>query len=109
MRRLLRGLIFLLVLAALAAGVLYWYAGRGEGPGLTIEKPDRLVGRTGELAVIAAAPGARFASLSISLEQNGKTMPLFSLDTPDSAKVDQVDADRIRITRPIGKPQLPEL
>jgi murein DD-endopeptidase MepM/ murein hydrolase activator NlpD len=109
MRRLLRGLIFLLVVAALAAGVVYWYAGRGEGPGLTIEKPDRLVGRSGELTVVAAAPGARFVSLSIALEQNGKTIPLFSLDAPESAKVDQVDADRIRITRPIGKPQLPEL
>ena len=32
MRRLLRGLIFLLVVAAAAAGVVYWYAGRGEGP-----------------------------------------------------------------------------
>ena len=48
MRRLLRGLIFLLVVAALVAGGVYWFAGRGEGPGLTIEKPDRLVGRTGD-------------------------------------------------------------
>src|SRR6185436_4738270 len=109
MRRLLRALIFLLVVAAVAAGVVYWYAGRGEGPGLTIEKPDRLVGRSGDLVLVAAAPGARFASLSIALEQNGKTIPLFSLDAPESAKVEQVDADRIRITRPIGKPQLPEL
>jgi hypothetical protein len=109
MRRFLRGLIFLLVVAAVAAGVVYWYAGRGEGPGLTIEKPDRLVGRSGDLVLVAAAPGARFASLSIALEQNGKTIPLFSLDAPESAKVEQLDADRIRITRPIGKPQLPEL
>src|SRR5262245_25925219 len=109
MRRLLRGLLFFLVVAALAAGIVYWYAGRGEGPGLTIEKPDRLVGRTGDVTVVAAAPGGRLASLSISLEQNGKTIPLFSLDAPESATVDQVDADRIRITRSIGKLQLPEL
>ena len=109
MRRLLRGLIVLLVVAGLVAGAVYWYAGRGEGPALIIEKPDRLVGRTGDLVVVAAAPGARLGSLSISLEQNGKTIPLFSLDAPESAKVEQVDADRIRITRPIGKPHLPDL
>ncbi len=109
MQRILRGLIFLLVLAALVAGGMYWFAGRGEGPSLTIEKPDRLVGRTGEVALVAGAPGGRLTSLTIALEQNGKEIPLFSLDAPESATVDQVDGDRIRITRQIGKPQIPEL
>jgi murein DD-endopeptidase MepM/ murein hydrolase activator NlpD len=109
MQRILRGLFFLLVLAALVAGGLYWFVGRGEGPSLTIEKPDRLVGRAGELAVVAGAPGGRLTSLTIALEQNGKEISLFSLDAPESATVDQVDGDRIRITRQIGKPQIPDL
>jgi murein DD-endopeptidase MepM/ murein hydrolase activator NlpD len=109
MRRLLRGLIFLLVLAALAAGIVYWIAGRGEGPSLAIERPNRLVGRTGDLEVVAGAPGGRLASLTITLEQNGRTIPLFALDAPESAGVTQIDGDRIRITRPIGKPQVPDL
>jgi murein DD-endopeptidase MepM/ murein hydrolase activator NlpD len=109
MRRLFGGLLFLLILAALGYGAVYWYAGRGEGPALAIEKPDRLVGRTGEVAVVAGAPGGRLASLTIALEQNGKTIPLFALDAPEAAKVEQLDADRLRITRPIGKPQVPEL
>ncbi len=109
MRRLGRLLIFLIVFAAIGAGITYVIAGRGAPPSLTVDKPDRLVGRTGELEVTAAAPGARFTALSITLEQEGRTTPLFSLDTPDSATVTQVDADRIRITRAIGKPQLADL
>ena len=112
MRRLGRLLIFLLIFAALGAGVLYWIAGRGEPPSLVIEKPDRLVGRTGELAVVAGAPGARFTSLSITLEQNGRQIPLYShgaVESGDAAQVAQVDTDRIRITRAIGKPQLSDL
>src|SRR5918993_949809 len=101
MRRLGRLLIFLIVFAAIGAGITYVIAGRGAPPSLTVDKPDRLVGRTGELEVTAAAPGARFTALSITLEQEGRTTPLFSLDTPDSATVTQVDADRIRITRAI--------
>jgi murein DD-endopeptidase MepM/ murein hydrolase activator NlpD len=112
MRRLGRLLIFLLLFAALGAGAVYWIAGRGEPPSLVIEKPDRLVGRTGELGVVAGAPGARFTSLSITLEQNGRQLPLYShgeVESGDAAQVAQVDADRIRITRAIGKPQLPDL
>jgi murein DD-endopeptidase MepM/ murein hydrolase activator NlpD len=109
MRRLLRFLLVLIVLAAVGAGILYVIAGRGEGPSLVIEKPEKLVGRTGEVQVLAGAPGGRFGSLSITLEQNGRVTPLFALDAPDTAEVEQVDADHIRITRPIGKSQLAEL
>jgi murein DD-endopeptidase MepM/ murein hydrolase activator NlpD len=109
MRRLGRFLILLVILAAVAAAGVYFFAGRGAPPSLTIEQPDGPVGRTGDMTVVAGAPGGRLTTLSIVLEQSGRTIPLFALDSPETAKVEQVDGEHIRITRPIGKPQLPDL
>jgi murein DD-endopeptidase MepM/ murein hydrolase activator NlpD len=109
MRRIGRFLLFLVLLAALTGAALYVVAGRGAAPSLTIEKPDRVVGQTGDLEVIAGAPDARFTSLTITLEQNGRSIPLFSLDSSEAATLSQVDADQLRISRPIGKRQLPDL
>jgi murein DD-endopeptidase MepM/ murein hydrolase activator NlpD len=102
-----RWLFGLLVLAALAFGVLYLIAGRGAPPVLAIGKPDRFVGQTGALEVTAEAPQARFTALTVTLEQNGKSTPLFKLgDTVSEATNDH---DRIRISKAIGKRDLPEL
>jgi hypothetical protein len=102
-------LLIVFVLLAAAGAVVYVTAGRGAAPSLTIDRPERLVGQTGDLEVTAGAPDARFTSLTIALEQNGRSIPLFSLESPDAASVSQVDDDRIRISRPIGKRQLPDL
>ena len=109
----LRGLfrfVLVVVLLALGAGAgAYIVAGRSAPPKLTISRPERVVGQSGALEVTADAPNARFTALSISLEQNGKTTPLFALGGGPPAVVTPVDANRIRITRPIGKRDLPEL
>jgi murein DD-endopeptidase MepM/ murein hydrolase activator NlpD len=105
----LRRLFMLIVLAALAAAGVYVAAGWGAPPELVIDKPDRTVGRRGELEVTAAAPNRRFTALSVSLEQNGRTIPLFSLDDSADATVSEVEDDRLRITRAIGKEALPDL
>ena len=99
-RSMFRWLAVLLVLAAIAGGAVFVIAGRGAPPTLSIEKPERVVGQTGTLEVTAGAPGAVFTNLTITLEQNGREMPLFSLDDPQSAKVTQED-DQLRITRPL--------
>jgi len=104
----IRWLIGLLFVAALCFGGLYVAAGRGAPPTLTISKPDRLVGQVAELEVTADAPKARFTKLAIALEQNGKTTPLFTLGGTE-ATVTPDGADRLRITRRIGKRDLPEL
>ena len=70
---------------------------------VTIEKPDRVVGQAGTLDVTAGAPGAKLTALTIALEQNGKTFPLFTLDGAQTATVTRVGADQLRVTRPIGK------
>jgi murein DD-endopeptidase MepM/ murein hydrolase activator NlpD len=112
-----RWLVGLLLILALAAGATYVVAGRGAPPRLTINKPDRPVGQAGTLDVTAQAPNARFTALTIALEQNGKSVPLFTLDAAaiaaaiaaSDASVTAVDRNQIRISRPLGKQSLPEL
>jgi murein DD-endopeptidase MepM/ murein hydrolase activator NlpD len=113
-----RWLVGLLFIAALAAGVTYMVAGRGAPPRLTINKPDRPVGQAGSLDVTAEAPNAKFTTLTIALEQNGRSVPLFTLDAAavaasatagQDASVTAVDRNQIRISRPLGKQSVPEL
>src|SRR5712675_2457773 len=103
---------WLLVLVAVIAAVfvgLYVAAGRGAPPQLTIDKPDRFVGQAGSLDVTADAPNARFTALTIALEQNGKRVPLFALDGPQTASVTRLDSTHLKVSRPLGKQSVPEL
>jgi murein DD-endopeptidase MepM/ murein hydrolase activator NlpD len=104
-----RWLLALLTLLALGAAGAYVVAGRGAPPQITIEKPDRVVGQAGALEVTAAAPNAALKALTITLEQNGRAYPLFTLDGAQTATVTRVGADQLRVSRPIGKQALPEL
>ena len=76
-------------------------AGRGAPPQLTIDKPDRFVGQAGTLDVTAGAPTAQLTALAIALEQNGKTIPLFALDGPQTASVTRVDATHVKRVAPV--------
>ncbi len=104
-----RVLATLVLLALIVLGGAYFVAGRGSPPRLTIEKPERVVGQISGLELTAAAPNARFTKLNVSLEQNGKTFPLYSLAAPGEATVTQTDRNQLRIVRPIGKQAIPEL
>lgn len=104
-----RWLAILMVLVLLVAGGLFVAAGRGAAPSLSIDKPERAIGQRSELQVTAGAPGGRFTSLTITLEQNGKSIPLFALDTPQSATTSQPDADHLQIVSTVGKMAVPEL
>jgi len=101
-------LVALVLIVGLALASLYVIAGRGVPPHLTIEKPDRFVGQAGALDVTADAPNARFTALTITLEQNGRTYPLFTLNGT-TATVTRVDPNQLRVSRPIGKQSVPEL
>jgi len=106
----LRGLfiaVVLLVLGTVAA--LYVAAGRTPPPTLTIDKPDRLVGQTGTLEISATGSRGRLASLTATLEQNGRTVSLLSIDAAGAKPLWQPDTDRLNITRPFGKQNVPEL
>ena len=105
----MRVIAALLLVALVALGALYLIAGRTAPPVLTIDKPERLVGQTGTLEVTAGAPRERLTAFTISLEQNGRTTPLFSLDSAQAATVTEVDPNRVRVSRPLGKQSVPEL
>ena len=104
-----RWLLAFLVLVLVAAGGAYVVAGQGAPPLLTIDKPDRVVGQAGTLEVTATAPRAKFTSLAISVEQNGHSVPLFTLLGAQAATIAQVDPNRLRISRPLGKQSVPDL
>jgi murein DD-endopeptidase MepM/ murein hydrolase activator NlpD len=100
------GLVLVLLLAA---GGVFLYAGRLAGPGIRIGKPEKVMGASTPLEVAIEAPGARLEELEIALEQNGKQFPLFSLADQKGAEVRQDGADRLVVSREIGKQAVPEL
>jgi murein DD-endopeptidase MepM/ murein hydrolase activator NlpD len=114
-----RWLLALVVFVTLACIGAYIVAGRGAPPLLTINKPERFVGQSGSLDVTAGAPNARFTSLTITLEQNGKRVPLVDLlasergevppGVPAAVDVKEVDRNTLRISRALGKQSVPEL
>ena len=105
----LRFLTGLVLVALVAAGVTYWVAGRGAPPQLTIVKPERVAGLDGTLEVTAEAPKAEFTSLTIALEQDGRTTSLFTLEGGPPTAVTQTDANHLRISQPFGKQSVPDL
>ena len=54
-------------------------------------------------------PQGQLSRLDVSLEQNGKSYPIFALNQPTDATTRQEAADRLFISRPIGKRAIPEL
>jgi murein DD-endopeptidase MepM/ murein hydrolase activator NlpD len=104
----IRWLVRLLILAVIAVGALYVVAGRGAPPGLVIVKPDRPVGQEGTLEVLVEGP--RPATLTITLQQEGRDTSLFTLDAPQSAVVTPGEGGAgLRVVRPFGKRGAPEL
>jgi murein DD-endopeptidase MepM/ murein hydrolase activator NlpD len=105
----LRWIAALFLVLLVAVGISYFVAARGTPPRLAINKPERVIGQTGTLDVTAEAPQARFETLTIELEQNGRVLPLFSLAGAENATIAQPSGDALRITRPLGKQSVPEL
>src|SRR5438132_10577496 len=114
----MRWIIAFVALVAVLLGCAYFVAGRGAPPRLSIDKPDRVVGQSGTLEVTAEAPNARFSALTIAVEQNGKTTPLFRLEGDvregaatgaTSGTLTQPGPNTIKIVRPLGKQSVPEL
>src|SRR4051812_38761896 len=96
--------LFLLVL--IAAGTILYLSRRETPPLLAIEQPTRAVGQTGTVTVTAKTPGLKFTALTINVEQNGQTTPIYSLD---SGSATPEDPDTIKISRPFGKQSVPSL
>ncbi len=105
----MRWLVGLLVFIVVCFGILYVAAGRSAPPHITIAKPDRLVGQTGTLDVTTDAPVAKLTALTIGIEQNGRTIPIYSLTAADAAAASKSDPNHVRISRPLGKQSQPDL
>jgi murein DD-endopeptidase MepM/ murein hydrolase activator NlpD len=104
MRKLLI-IVALLVLGAVGAWI---WAGRAEGPVIAVTEPA-VVGQTGRLALTVDTPGGRLNRFDVTLEQDGVTVPVFSLTADGSERLLRADDDRLVLTQPLGKRHIPEL
>jgi murein DD-endopeptidase MepM/ murein hydrolase activator NlpD len=114
MESMIRWFVFILIMAGAVVGGSYYAAGQTTPAALSIDLPTGPVGQTGTLQVTAQVPRALFAKLEATLEQNGKTFPLFALadaeqGTITGASAKRADIDHLIITRQIGKAAIPEL
>jgi murein DD-endopeptidase MepM/ murein hydrolase activator NlpD len=103
----MRWLTALLLLLLVGAGAVYYVSSRETAPLVTFEQPDRIVGQTGTLTVTAQTPGAKFKDLTITVEQNGQTTPLFALG--GSVEHETIAGNTVRVSRPFGKQSVPAL
>jgi len=108
MRAFLRFLVFLVVLAVLVCGGAWFWAGRSAGPTVTIRQPGQFVGQNTSLELMAEAPEGKFTSIDVTVEQSGKTFPVFTLDQPEG-NIRQESAERLYVMRPVGKKAIPDL
>lgn len=104
----MRILTTLIVILAAAAGISWYFAGRAPGPVIQIAQPLKGVGQSGELVVNIEAPAGNLAKLEAVLEQGARRTPLFSLAGGNAAQLTR-EGDRVRLSRPIGKRDIPDL
>ena len=107
MIRLIIGLV-LLAVVALGAG-LYVGAGRGAGPAIEIHEPARFIGRQVQFEATIDPGDAELTAVTAVIEQNGVTVPIFSLSAPDDARIAQETDTRIRISRSLTRDAYREL
>jgi len=105
----MRWLAGFIVVVLACFGILYIAAGRSAPPRITIAKPDRLVGQTGTLDVTTEAPLAKLTALTIGVEQNGRTIPMYTLNAAEVAAAAKADPNHLHVSRPLGKQNVPEL
>ncbi len=108
MRAFLRFIAFLLVLAVIGGGIAWFWAGRSAGPTIAIKQPGQFVGQNSSLEMMVEAPEGKFTAIDVTVEQAGKTFPVFTLDQP-GGDIRQESAERLYVMRPVGKKALPDL
>ena len=109
MRAFVRFLLVLVIVAVIGFAGAWFWAGSAAGPTIEIRQPDMFIGQASTLELVAEAPGGQFTRLEASIEQNGKTFPVFALEPRDQPGVEQDIAERLYVSRPIGKRAIPEL
>jgi len=105
----MKKILLILAVLVIAAGAAWVVAGRAEGPAIDIIQPVSVVGASGNLDVAVDAPSGNLSGLDVALAQGDRETPLFSLAAPGAASLQQETPERVRLTRAIGKGELPEL
>jgi murein DD-endopeptidase MepM/ murein hydrolase activator NlpD len=105
----MRIVVVLLLVLAIVAGGAWFVAGREGPPVIAIEKPDRFLGRTGEVDVLVTVPGGALSELNVQLEQEGRVTPLFAVGQGGTSALTQEAADRVRVTRAVTRRDVPGL
>jgi murein DD-endopeptidase MepM/ murein hydrolase activator NlpD len=111
MRVLARLLLTLIVFGGLALAGAFVVAGYQPGPVIDVRAPERFVGQQSQLEFSVEAPGGQFSRVEAVLEQDGMSVPVFSMepDQQPGGEVKQESSERIWVMRPIGKQAIPEL
>jgi len=91
-----------IVLAIAGAGAGWYLAGREAGPSITIQSPDKFIGRAGTLAVVAEA-ATPVTAVSAALEQNGQATVLASYANDGTAQ------NQVTLSAALGKSAQPAL
>ena len=105
-----RILLVLTIVATIGLGAgFYVAAGRAAGPVINILEPRDLVGRSASFAATIEAPSGELTSIEAVIEQDGRQLPLFSLDRPSDGEVRQESSDRVLVTRTFDRTSHPEL
>ena len=105
----MKKLLGFIVLLAIAAGLTWYAAGRQAGPRIEIVAPQTAIGRAGSLTLEIESPGGQLRSLDVSIEQGKASAPIFQLAATDASALVHEGPNRVRLTRPIGKAQFPQL
>src|SRR5215216_122919 len=109
MRTLLKLLLFLVLICIVVVGGAWFWGGRMAGPTLQLRQPDKFIGQATPLELMVDSPGGKFSRVDVTLEQNGRSLPVFTLDQQSSASVKQETADRLYVMRQVGKRTVPDL
>jgi murein DD-endopeptidase MepM/ murein hydrolase activator NlpD len=108
MRALIRILLILVVVAAIGFAGAWFWAGRAEGPTITIRQPEAFIGQASALDMTIDAPDGRFTRVDAVLEQNGRAHQVYRLDERRDTDAG-TPATSLFVNTPIGKRSIPEL
>jgi len=109
MRVLLKLLLGVLVLGIIGLGGAWIWAGRMDGPRIDVRQPQKFVGQAGTLDMMVEAPRGELSHLDATLEQGGKSYPVYARETGERTRTSQQNADQLWISVPIGKKDVPAL
>jgi murein DD-endopeptidase MepM/ murein hydrolase activator NlpD len=100
---------FFVIVVLAILGAVYYFAGKASGPAITIVQPVKAIGKSGELVVTVETPKALLKSFEVVFEQGTNKTSLYSWTPATAAQLVADGENKLKLTLPIGKAQLPQL